>query len=470
MVDFELCYASATDLAQRIRSGAISPVDVVRNSLARIDEVQPQLNGFCFVYPEEALERARAAEAAAMKGEVWGPLHGVPIAIKDLTPTRGKRTTMGSHIYEHWVPDKDAAVVAKLIGAGAIMVGKTNTPEFAYSTFTESPLWGITRNPWNRERTPGGSSGGSAVAVATGCVALAEGSDMGGSVRIPASFSGVVGLKPSFGRIPFEILPSQFDSISHFGPLARTVEDAAVFLAVTQGPDECDIQTLKPALDVVLPLDPDLQGMRIALSVDLGYCRIAPQVEACTRSAADALRDAGAVVEEVDLGWTREIHDAWLRHWGVYLAAFFGQHLGEWRSKMDPNVVELMDEGFAMGAVDFKRIEFVRTRQWQTLGPILERFDALLCPTMSRTAPEVGRAETDFVIDDAEGRFLGLDLTLPFNFVSQCPAISVPFGFDDQALPIGVQVVGRRYDDLTTLRIAKALETATGGGYKRPPL
>lgn len=470
MVDFELCYASATDLAQRIRSGAISPVDVVRNSLARIEEVQPQLNGFCFVYPEEALERARAAEAAAMKGEVWGPLHGVPIAIKDLTPTRGKRTTMGSHIYEHWVPDKDAAVVAKLIGAGAIMVGKTNTPEFAYSTFTESPLWGITRNPWNRERTPGGSSGGSAVAVATGCVALAEGSDMGGSVRIPASFSGVVGLKPSFGRIPFEILPSQFDSISHFGPLARTVEDAAVFLAVTQGPDECDIQTLKPALDVVLPLDPDLQGMRIALSVDLGYCRIAPQVEACTRSAADALRDAGAVVEEVDLGWTREIHDAWLRHWGVYLAAFFGQHLGEWRSKMDPNVVELMDEGFAMGAVDFKRIEFVRTRQWQTLGPILERFDALLCPTMSRTAPEVGRAETDFVIDDAEGRFLGLDLTLPFNFVSQCPAISVPFGFDDQALPIGVQVVGRRYDDLTTLRIAKALETATGGGYKRPPL
>jgi Asp-tRNA(Asn)/Glu-tRNA(Gln) amidotransferase A subunit family amidase len=470
MVDLELCYASASDVAQRIRSGAISPVDVVRNSLARIEEVQPKLNGFCFVYPEEALERARVAEAAAMKGEVWGPLHGVPIAIKDLTPTRGKRTTMGSHIYEHWVPDKDAAVVAKLIAAGAIMVGKTNTPEFAYSTFTESPLWGITRNPWNRERTPGGSSGGSAVAVATGCVALAEGSDMGGSVRIPASFSGVVGLKPSFGRIPFEILPSQFDSISHFGPLARTVEDAALFLAVTQGPDERDIQTLKPALDVILPLDPDLRGMRIALSVDLGYCRIAPQVEACTRSAADALHDAGAVVEEVELGWTREIHDAWLRHWGVYLAAFFGQHLGEWRSKMDPNVVELMDEGFAMGAVDFKRIEFVRTRQWQTLGPILERFDALLCPTMSRTAPEVGRAETDFVIDDAEGRFLGLDLTLPFNFVSQCPAISVPFGFDDQALPIGVQVVGRRYDDLTTLRIGKALEAATGGGYKRPPL
>jgi Asp-tRNA(Asn)/Glu-tRNA(Gln) amidotransferase A subunit family amidase len=470
MVDLELCYASATDLAQRIRCGTISPVDVVRNSLARIEEVQPQLNGFCFVYPEEALERARAAEAAATKGEVWGPLHGVPIAIKDLTPTRGKRTTMGSRIYEHWVPDKDAAVVARLIGAGAIMVGKTTTPEFASSTFTESPLWGITRNPWDRERTPGGSSGGSAVAVATGCVALAEGSDMGGSVRIPASFSGVVGLKPSFGRIPFEILPSQFDSISHFGPLARTVEDAALFLAVTQGPDERDIQTLKPALDVVLPLDPDLRGMRIALSVDLGYCRIAPQVEAATRSAADALRDAGAVVEDVELGWTREINDAWLRHWGVYLAAFFGQHLGEWRSKMDPNVVELMDQGFAMGAVDFKRIEFVRTRQWQTLGPILERFDALLCPTMSRTAPEVGRAETDFVIDDAEGRFLGLDLTMPFNFVSQCPAISIPFGFDDQALPIGVQVVGRRYDDLTTLRIGKALETAAGGGYKRPPL
>jgi Asp-tRNA(Asn)/Glu-tRNA(Gln) amidotransferase A subunit family amidase len=469
MVDLELCYLSATELAQRIRSGAISPVDAVKNSLARIDEVQPKLNCFCFIYPEEALGRARAAEAAATKGEVWGPLHGVPIAIKDLTPTKGKRTTMGSHIYEHWVPDRDAAVVTKLLAAGAIMVGKTATPEFAYSTFTESPLWGITRNPWNRERTPGGSSGGSAVAVATGCVALAEGSDMGGSVRIPASFSGVVGLKPSFGRIPFEILPSQFDSLSHFGPLARMVEDAALFLAVAQGPDERDIQTLKPALDVVLPLDADLRGMRIALSIDLGYFCIAPEVETRTRSAADALRGAGAVVEEVDLGWTRNIHDAWLQHWGVYLAAFFGQHLAQWRDKMDPNLVELMDEGFAMGAVDFKRIEFVRTRQWQALGPILERFDALLCPTMSRTAPEVGRAETDFVIDDAEGRFLGLDLTLPFNFVSQCPALSVPFGFDNEGLPVGVQIVGRRYDDLTPLRIGKVLEAAIGG-HKQPPL
>jgi Asp-tRNA(Asn)/Glu-tRNA(Gln) amidotransferase A subunit family amidase len=304
MVDLELRYASASDLALRIRSAAVSPVEVVENALARIEQVQPALNGFCFVYAEEAVERARAAADAVARGELWGPLHGVPIAIKDLTPTAGKRTTMGSRIYEHWVPDRDAAVVARLVAAGAIMVGKTTTPEFAYSSFTESPLWGITRNPWNPGRTPGGSSGGSAVAVATGCVALAEGSDMGGSVRIPASFSGIVGLKPSFGRIPFEILPSQFDSLSHFGPLARTVDDAALFLAVAQGPDECDIQTLMPALDVALPLTVDPRGLRIALSIDLGYFHIAPEVEARTRSAAEALRDAGAVVEEVALGWT----------------------------------------------------------------------------------------------------------------------------------------------------------------------
>lgn len=470
MVDLDLCYLSALELASRIRNGNLSPREITDNALARIEDVNRALNCFCFLYPEEARTKAAEAEQMVSKGHPLGPLHGVPIAFKDLTPTHGKRTTMGSRIYEHWVPDKDAIIVEKLLSAGAIMIGKTTTPEFAYSTFTESLLWGVTRNPWNPERTPGGSSGGSAAGVATGCVPLAEGSDMGGSVRIPASFSGIVGLKPSFGRIPFEILPSQFDSLSHFGPLARTVDDAALFLAVAQGPDECDIQTLKPALDVRLPLDADVRGMRIALSVDLGYFRIAPDVESRTRAAADALREAGAVVEEVDLGWSREIHDAWLRHWGVYLAAFFGQHLNGWREKMDPNVVELMDEAFATGAVDFKRIEFVRTRQWQTLGPVLEQFDALLCPTMSRTAPEVGRAETDFVVDDEGGRFLGLDLTLPFNFVSQCPALSVPFGFDSDDLPVGVQVVARRYDDVTALRVGKALEEANSTAHARPPV
>lgn len=469
MIDLDLCYMPAIELAHRIAVGELSPVKVIDNSLARIDEVNPELNCFCFTYPDEALEKAHAAERAIANGMQLGPLHGVPIAIKDLTPTKGKTTTMGSRVHEHWVPDRDAAIVEKLIGAGAIMVGKTTTPEFAYSSYTESPLWGITRNPWNRERSPGGSSGGSAAAVASGCVPLAEGSDMGGSVRIPAALCGIVGLKPSFGRIPFEILPSQFDSLSHFGPLARTVADAALFLSVAQGPDERDIQTLKPALDVPIPPPAEVTGLKLALSVDLGYYALDDDVSANTLAAAEALSEAGASVSEVELGWTREINDAWYAHWGVYLATFFGDWLAEWRDRMDPNVVKLMDAGFAMSAVDFKKIEFVRTKQWQKLAPILVEYDALLCPTMALPANPVGGHDEVEERPNKGGRYQGYDMTEMFNLVSQCPVLSVPSGFTHNGLPTGLQIVGRRFDDLGVLRIGAALER-TRPWVRRPPL
>ena len=195
MPDLDLSYTPAVELARLVRQRELSPVEIVTNSLARIEQVNPVLNCFCFVYPDEALELARGAERAALAGAELGPLHGVPIAIKDLTPTQGKRTTMGSYAFEHHVPDTSALLVEKLLGAGAIMVGKTTTPEFAYSSFTDSPLWGVTRNPWNTERTPGGSSGGSGAAVASGCVPLAEGTDMGGSVRIPAAWSAITSVR-----------------------------------------------------------------------------------------------------------------------------------------------------------------------------------------------------------------------------------------------------------------------------------
>jgi Asp-tRNA(Asn)/Glu-tRNA(Gln) amidotransferase A subunit family amidase len=469
-VDLDLAYTTATDLADKIRSKAVSPVEVVANALARIEAVNPKLNCFCVTYPEEALAKAREAEQAVMSGAPLRPLHGVPIAIKDLTPTRGKRTTLGSYAYEDWVPDEDAPIVEALLGAGAIMVGKTTTPEFAYSSFTESPLWGITRNPWDPARTPGGSSGGSGAAVASGCVALAEGSDMGGSVRIPAALSGTVGLKPSFGRIPFTILPSMFDSLSHFGPLARGVGDARLFLDAAQGPDERDIQSLSPALDLSKPFPESLAGMKLALSLDLGFYHLHPEVEANTRAAAAALAEAGAEVHEVDLPWTLEMVQAWTAHWGVYLAAFFGHKLADFRARMDPKVVALMDAGLAMSAVDFKRIEFLRSAQWQKLYPILGEHDALLCPTMAQPAPPVGGADSDFEEVDAEGRFHGLDMTSLFNFVSQCPAFSVPSGFTAAGLPTGLQIVGRRYDDATVLDIGAVLERVRPWTDRRPPL
>ena len=467
-IDLDLCYTPATELARLVATKKLSPVELMRNTLARIEAVNPTLNCFCFVYPQEALELAEAAEAAVMRGQPLGPLHGVPFAIKDLTPTRGKRTTLGSKAYETWVPDHDAPIVEALDGAGGIMVGKTTTPEFAYSSFTDSPLWGFTRNPWNPAKTPGGSSGGSGAAVASGCVALAEGSDMGGSVRIPASFCGIAGLKPSFGRIPFTILPSQFDQLSHFGPLARTVSDVALFLSITQGPDERDIQSLKPALDVKIPVPADARGLRLALSLDLGYAWVDPEVEAAGRAAAEALAAAGATVEEVELGWDWRLNDRWIEHWGVYLAAFFGHTLASQSDQLDPNVRRLMESGLAMNAVDFKRIEFARTEQWKKLSPILSRYDAMLCPTMAMTAPGVGDRNVEYGKLDADGRYRGLDMTSVFNFVSPCPAFSVPCGFDKAGLPIGLQIVGRRFDDLTALRVGAALEAAMPWAEKRP--
>jgi len=428
------------------------------------------LNCFCFVYPDEAMALAQEAERVLRTGARVGPLHGLPIAIKDLTPTEGKRTTMGSYAYEHWIPDRSALLVERLLDAGAIMVGKTTTPEFAYSSFTESPLWGVTRNPWDETRTPGGSSGGSGAAVASGCVPLAEGTDMGGSVRIPASWSGVVGLKPSFGRIPLDFLPTQFDTIQHFGPLARTVDDVRLFLSVAQGPSERDVMSLAPPLDLGETIDGSVDGMRLALDVDLGCYAVAEDVEKAVRDAAGALAGAGAVVEEVDVGWGREVADAWVAHWGVYLAALFGDKLDEFREKMDPRVVDLMEAGRALGAVEFKRLELVRTQAWQRLAPILERYDALLCPTMSQTARPVGEDDAIWAADRGDGRYHGLDMTAQFNFVGQCPALSVPAGWSAEGLPIGLQIVARRYRDDEALRIGAALEQIRPWAERRPPI
>ena len=324
----DLCFLSATRQAQMVREKQVSPCELIEASLARVEEVNPKINAFCFVYPEEARALAKRAEDAVMRGDALGPLHGVPIAVKDFTPTKGKTTTRGSVAFRDWVPDFDPVIVRRLRDAGSVLLGKTATAEFAFSSFTQSHLWGVTRNPWNLERTPGGSSGGSGAAVAAGCVALAEGSDMGGSVRIPAALCGIVGMKPSLGRIPMDILPTVFDSISHFGPLARMVADAALFLSVCHGPDERDISSLPGRIDFAGWQGEDLRGVRLALSLDLGFYALDPDVEANCRQAAEALAARGAQVEEVALAWDRSMVDAWYANWGVYLASSFEGPVG----------------------------------------------------------------------------------------------------------------------------------------------
>lgn len=461
---------TAAAQAAAIAARDVSPVEVVQASLERIEQVNPQLNCFCFTFPERALEQARAAERAVATGAPLGPLHGVPIAIKDLTATKGDRTTLGSYSHEHWVPDYDSVIVERLHAAGAIVVGKTTTPEFAYSSFTRSPLWGATRNPWDPALNPGGSSGGSAVAVATGCVPLAEGTDMGGSVRIPASYCGLVGLKPAFGRIPLDVVPSSWDTIHHFGPLARTIEDARLFLLAAAGYDDRDALSQTATIDWTQPIASDVEGLRLALDVDLGDYVVDPQVEREVRAAVAALAAAGAIVEEVELGWTREVADAWGEHWSVYLAAWFGHTLEEFRERMDPTVVRLIEHGQRMDAVTFKRLELARNAAWRKLAAVHRGYDALLCPTMAQLPLPIDTNEYDQYYDEPDGRYHALDMTSQFNFTSPCPALSVPAGWSDEGLPIGLQIVARKDRDDVALQIGAAVERVRPWADRRPPI
>ena len=356
------------------------------------------------------------------------------------------------------MPDHDALVVERLRNAGAIIVGKTTTPEFAHASFTRSPLWGDTLNPWDKGRTCGGSSGGSAVAVATGCVSLAEGTDMGGSVRIPAAQCGVVGHKPSLGRIPMDILSTVFDQISHFGPLARTVDDCALFMSVAEGPDNRDVQSQMAPAAITRPVSGDISGLKIASSADLGFYHVEPDVLANFSAATDCLAERGAVIETVQLNWQPDVVTSWLQYWSVYLAAAFGDVLDTYRARMDPGLVDLMEAGLRMDAVSFKKIEDVWTRQWQELSRIFQDYDVLVCPTMARPAPAYDADDADFEAVDEAGRLHSHDMTSPFNNLGRCPALSVPSGMSKDGLPTAVQIVGNRFDDPVTFRVARAIE------------
>jgi Asp-tRNA(Asn)/Glu-tRNA(Gln) amidotransferase A subunit family amidase len=449
--------------AALISTGELSPVEAVKAALDRAAAVQPYLNCFTDVWDDEALDAAAtAAQAVARDGDL-GVLHGVPVAVKDTTPVAGHRTTLGSYAYEHWVPDRDAYVVSALRRAGAIIIGQTTTPEFAHTLQTDSPLWGVTRNPHDPGRTPGGSSGGSGAAVASGCVSLAEGSDMGGSVRIPAAWCGVVGLKPGLGRIPMDVLPGLFDTISHHGPLARCADDARLFLAATQGPDDADILSSPCPLDLTRPLDPDLRGLRLALSIDLGCWAVEGDIAAAVERAATRLADAGAVVEPVGPQFSEHDAEAWDVMWGVFMAAYFGHLVAEFGDRMDSRVLALIDAGNRVSAADYKRIELRRTDIWRRLRGVLADHDALLCPTMASPPLPAARADRPPALPTDAAGYHSPAMTEVFNLVSPCPALSVPCGVHtsepNAGLPIGLQVVGRRWREDTVLRVARAVET-----------
>ncbi|MBI2206175.1 MAG: amidase [Candidatus Rokubacteria bacterium] len=469
MASHDLCWLSAAELAALIRRKKVSPVEVVDAVLDRIEKVDPALNAYCTLTAEQARADAKAAERVlGRRSAKPGPLHGVPFSVKDLVITKGVRTTFGTPLYRDNVPTEDAPMVARMKAAGAIMLGKTNTPTLGWIGATHNLLFGATRNPWDLERTPGGSSGGASAAVAAGLGPLAIGTDGGGSIRIPAAFAGIYGFKPSIGRIP--IYPwSAAWSLSHVGPMTRTVLDAALVMNVSAGPDERDPHSL-PAqrTDYVKAVRGDLKGLRVAWSVDLGFAdRVDPEVAAACARAVKAFREAGARVDEVNPGWPSP-RDAWLLIFCGGIATRLEAYRHR-RSEIEPGLYELVEWYLRQPPTAYVTAWFDRLQWWQHPRAFFEKYDLLLTPTTACPAFALNLDNPTEIAGTPIPSYGWIPFTYPFNLTGQ-PAASVPCGFTSGGLPIGLQIVGRRFDDATVLRASAAFERARPWAGERPAL
>lgn len=464
----ELCRMSATELAAAIRARRVSPVEVTKAVLARIERLNPRLNAYCTVTADAALEAARAAEQTLAQGRPLGPLHGVPVSVKDTILTAGVRTTRGSKLYANYIPAEDAPVVERLKAAGAIILGKTNTPEFGWKGVTDNALFGPTRNPWNLERTPGGSSGGAAAAVAAGLGPLALGTDGGGSIRIPAAFTGIVGLKPSFGLVP-AYPPSPAESLSHVGPMARTVQDTALLLDVLAGPDERDRTSLPPlGVRFAEALEGGLRGLRLAWSCDLGYAVVEPEVAALAEQAARRFTELGCILEEAHPGFP-DPYDAWSVLFYAGIGAMLEGQPPGWREVVDPELVRTVDSARSLTAFDYARAGFARAALWDTVRRFFERYDLLLTPSLAVSAFPVGMNMPEQIAGQPATGLRWSPFTYPFNMTGQ-PAISVPCGWTADGLPVGLHIIGRRFADVLVLRAAAAFEALQHWADRWPAL
>jgi aspartyl-tRNA(Asn)/glutamyl-tRNA(Gln) amidotransferase subunit A len=463
-----LCFLPATDLAARIRAGEVSPVEAVDAVLGRIEALNPRLNAFCFLHADEARAQARAAEAAVLRGDDLGPLHGVPVSVKDNLAIAGKPHTNGSRLLRGNIALESSPIATRIVGAGGIIVGRTNTPEFAWRGSTDNRLFGETRNPWDLTKTAGGSSGGAGSAVAAGLTSLSLGTDGAGSIRIPASFCGIVGHKPSFGRVPFFPSPGANELAAAAGPMTRTVRDAALFLDVLAGPDDRDRFSLPaPTERYVESVEGGVQGWRIAWSPDLGHIPVDPEVCRIAEVAARAFADLGAHLDSPDLGLP-DPEPLLAVLYPFVQAASHAARPPEEQAEMDPGLVEIARRGAQLTAVEVGLAMAARSAYWDRMCRAIEPFDVLVTPTVSVPAFELGIVGPDSV----NGRpvaHLAWTLAYPFNQTGQ-PAITVPCGFTSDGLPVGLQIVGKRYADATVLRAAAAFEAARPWADRRPPL
>ncbi|WP_327699194.1 amidase [Streptomyces sp. NBC_00459] len=481
MNDDELCFTPATELAALIRARRLSPVEAVQAVLARIERVGSPVNAFVTILPEQALAAAHRAEQQIMElpADELGALHGVPVTVKDLTDTAGVRTTYGSVHYKDHVPDRDGIGWARLKAAGAVLIGKTTTPEFGMGAVTDSPLTGVTNNPWDLTRTVGGSSGGAGAAVAAGLGPIAWGSDGGGSIRVPASCCGTVGLKASLGRIPVTGEWDVYGTVDISGPLTRTVADAALALQVTAGHDQDDPLSLPAStVDFTRCLDSaSVRGLRVAYSPDLGHGPVDPEVRTIVEAAAHTFATTlGALVEEVTVDLPDPIQyfsDFWSPQ---ALAALEDMVVGQGFDPelSNPIFAEFAQRGHRMSAVDYYRVAVLtRARIAAGFAAVFRDHDLLLTPTMPVAAfPHPGPEGGPVEIDGHPVREPVYDFhrfTEPPSHAG-LPAITLPCGFTSDGLPVGLQIIGPHHADDAVLRAAAVYEQATEWHTRRPPL
>ena len=452
----DLCRLSAADMARAIREKTVSAVELTDAVLTRIDQCNPKLNAFCTVMADSARTSARQADVSLGRGDAVGPLHGVPVSIKDNIYIAGSRTTFGSKLHEHDVTDADAPITERLRRAGAVIVGRTNSPEFGWKGVTDNRVFGITRNPWNLELTPGGSSGGGSAATAAGMAPIAIGTDGGGSLRIPASFCGLVGHKASYGRVP--TWPGvSIGSLRHLGGMTRTVEDSALLLNVIAGADDRDPECLpSDDTDYLLEIERGIKGLRFAYSPDLGYATVDREVARHCEASAMRLTEAGAIVERIELDWA-DPYVSWRVFFYGAAAARLGSVVGQHGELLDPGLRRCVDEAVKLTGLEFSEALTRRNDFWHRVRQVYKSFDVLITPTLPVQPFAVGQDNADPFPGQQHGELQWTQFTYPFNMTGQ-PATSVPCGWSQTNLPIGLQLIGRRFEDAVVLRAARALE------------
>jgi len=464
----DLGFMPATELSEAIRTKKISPVEYTRALLERIETLEPKVNAFAHLAADQAMDAARAAEQALMSGTRIGRLHGVPATIKDLVITKDMPTQSGSMIFKGHQPTEDSPVLPRLRNEGAIILGKTTTSEFGWTGVSHSPLTGITHNPWKFGYNAGASSAGAGAAAAAGYGPLHQGSDGAGSIRMPSHFCGVFGIKPSFGRVPYYPV-GVGDLTSHMGPMSRTVADSALMLEVMAGPHPLDYTTLEagPA-HYLARLHEGIKGKKIAYSPDLGHARVDPEVAALVKKAAERFTELGATVEEVKTPWAAPGPELVRFFWSAHLTRL-RPHLEKWESQMDPGLVACIK---ASDNVSVAEYQAARERKMPYIANIhrwFEDWDFLLTPSVSVAAFPAEKLMPDHWPQHEWDWVSWAEFSHPFN-MSWNPAASVPCGFTGDGLPVGLQIVGRRFDDLGVLQASAAFEQAQPWAGKRPSL